>query len=239
MILYFRKVLKNIILVIILLLCINTLSIASNKKIVAYIYKQPVEEAELKREMLRHRAAIYSEYAARFNLSDIRDFWNSTIGGEKPIDLLRDRALKTLINIKVQQSLLEQYQLWEYKNYPDLLKAFREENEQRKQKVLHNEIIYGPVEYTEQSFFDYKFNNALILLKKQLTGREIIVKDSALITHFAFLKQQRVYSEKKVFNTVKNQVIESFTEKEYKKIVETLVAETSVVKTNNYWLVVI
>src|SRR5690606_20781278 len=77
---------------------INSIAIAAiGDKPIAYINTKPVEVAELKREMLHYRSAVYSEYATKFDLSKINDFWNANLGGKKPIDSLRYRALKALI----------------------------------------------------------------------------------------------------------------------------------------------
>lgn len=217
------------------LVFINSIAIATiSDKPVAHINIQPVEVAELKREMLRYRSAIYSEYAAKFDLSKINDFWNANLGGKKPIDSLRCRALKALTEIKVQQQLLEKHNLWPYKSYDELLTTLQQENEQRRQKLQRKEIIYGPAIYTEQGFFDYKFSNALILLKRNLYGNQIVMSDSALEKHFDFLKQQGVYSDKKVFGAVRNQVIESFIEKEYKQIIAVMIKEVKIKIDSNF-----
>ena len=233
-ILNFINASKNI-LTIVVMVCINSIAMAMvMEKPVAYINNQPVDAAELKREMLRHRSAIYNEYAAKFNLFKISDFWNANLGGKRPIDSLRYRALKALIEIKVQQQLLKKHSLWPYKNYGELLAALQQENEQRRQKVERKEIIYGPAIYTEQSFFDYKFSNALILLKKNLYENQIVMNDSTLEKHFDFLKQQGVYSDKKVLGAVRNQVIESFIEKEYKQIIAVMIKEVKIKIDSNF-----
>ncbi|MFD1628759.1 hypothetical protein [Pseudopedobacter beijingensis] len=207
---------------------------ATTPKPVAYINNQPIEAAELKREMLRYRSVIYSEYAATYNLAEVKDFWNKEFKGIKPIDLLRNRALKALTEIKVQQQLLEEQNLWPYKNYGELQTALQQENEQRQQKVQRQEIIYGPVVYTEQVFFDYKFSNALIPLKRYLTGTKIPVTDSLLLNHYTLLRKEGIYSERKTFNNLKKQVQDNYIEREYEKLVAAMVKEARVITIDSY-----
>ena len=184
--------------------------------------------------MLRYRSVIYSEYAADFNLAEVKDFWNTDFKGKKPVDSLRNRALKALTAIKVQQQLLEEKKLWPYKNYGELQSAMQQENTQREQKVQRKEIIYGPAVYTEQVFFDYKFSNALIALKHHLAGNQIPINDSLLLNHYTLLRKERVYSEKKTFNSFKKQVQDNYIEREYKKLIRVMVEKAKVRIVNGY-----
>lgn len=195
---------------------------------VAYINGQSVEIAELRREMLRHRSNVYSGYAKIFDLSQVHNFWYADLEGTKPMDSLRNRALKALVEIKVQQKLLEEKKLWPYNNYRDFQIAWREENEYRVNQVQQKGVIYGPVVYTEQVFFDYKFSNALITLKNVLTGHIIPLNDNVLAAHFEVLKKDGVYSDEKIFNDFKRQVKDSYIEKEYKDLVMKMVNEAKV-----------
>lgn len=230
----FINVFKNM-LIIVVLICINFIVTAAViAKPIAYINKQPVEAAELRREMLRYRSTIYSEYAAKFDLSKINNFWNANLGGNKPIDSLRNKALKALVEIKVQQQLLEKHNLWPYKNYYELQATLKKENEQRQQKVERKETIYGPIIYTEQVFFDYKFSNALIALKSYLVGEEIPLNDTLLLKHYAVLREEKVYSQKKTFESFKKQVQENYIEREYKKLVTAMAAKAIIKKIDDY-----
>jgi|GEM_PF-2742953 len=201
---------------------------ASPLSVVAYVNDSPVEAAELKREMVRYRAVVYNEYAKAFDLSKVKDFWHTDFEGTTPMDSLRNKALKSLIEIKVQQQLLEENRLWSYNTYGELLAALEQENEQRQQKALKKEIIYGPVVYSEQIFFDYKFSNALIVLKNSLAGNKIPVNDSLLLVHFDTLKSEGVYSAEKTFDNFKRQIMDSYIDRVYKRLLAKMVNETKV-----------
>lgn len=203
-------------------------------KAVANINGLPVTTAELKREMQKCRAAIYSQYAGLYDISAVKDFWNTDFKGEKPIDALKSKALQNLIEIKVQQQLLEEQGLWLYKNYEIFLTALGQENQQRQQKAQRNEIIYGPLAYTEQTFFEYKFSNALVALKRNLAGDKIVINENLLMAHFEKLKEKGVYSNQKTFATLKQQVKDSYVEEEYRKLIAGKVAAVRVTTTSGF-----
>lgn len=203
-------------------------------KTVANINGLPVTTAELKREMQKCRAAIYSQYARLYDISAVKDFWNTDFKGEKPIDALKSKALQNLIEIKVQQQLLEEQGLWLYKNYEIFLTALGQENQQRQQKAQRNEIIYGPLAYTEQTFFEYKFSNALVALKRNLAGDKIVINENLLMAHFEKLKEKGVYSNQKTFATLKQQVKDSYVEEAYRKLIANKVAAVKVTTTSGF-----
>ncbi|MES2276170.1 MAG: hypothetical protein V4592_09115 [Bacteroidota bacterium] len=110
----------------------------------------PVYEPELQREMHRYRAAIYHQYHA------------------VPMGALQNKALKALVLIKVQEELLQTKHLWPYHTYYDLLRDRKVVNRQRQLIAGQGGIVYGPVQYSEESFFDYELTNALIKLMRAL-----------------------------------------------------------------------
>jgi len=206
-------------------------AITDSLQVAAYINKQPVEAGEFHREMLRYRAEIYSQFAKNHQSSGIGNFWNTAFNGVKPIDSLRGRALKALIVLKVQEQQLIQYNLWPYKNYNQLLEALRQTNTDRNNAVKKNEVIYGPVHYTEQSFYDYQFSNAIIKLKKVLRDSgKIKVNDSLLSVHFYQLKSKGVYSDKQSLDKVKNSVADSYIEQCYQHLIEGWISNVLVQK---------
>ncbi|TZF84680.1 hypothetical protein FW774_06775 [Pedobacter sp. BS3] len=210
---------------------ISYAAVTDSLQVAAYINKQPVAAKEFRREMLRYRAEIYGQFAKTHQSSEAGNFWNTAFNGVKPIDSLRSRALKALIVLKVQEQLLTRHKLWPYKNYNQLLEALHKTNIDRNNAVQKNEVIYGPVNYTEQDFYDYQFSNAIIRLKKAFRDSGVIkVNDSLLSAHFNQLKSKGIYSGKQSFDKVKNSVADNYTEQRYQHFIDSLVSKAQVQK---------
>ncbi|WP_262249679.1 right-handed parallel beta-helix repeat-containing protein [Parapedobacter soli] len=134
-----------------------------------YVNGLPVEMAELKREMSRLRARVIGEFARAHQLTHIDDnFWNTRYDGQRPIDVIRNRALDTLVSIKVQQQLMLEYVLLPDTRYHVMMCDRESVNEHRRKAAESEEVIYGPVHYTESDYFDYLFTNRVLRLQTVL-----------------------------------------------------------------------
>lgn len=159
-----------------------------------------ISKQELQREMMRYRAEVYNS-----------------------VELLRKKALDSLSLIKVQEKLLIQRNLWPYKNYQDFLKDLEDTNASRKKIVENKQVIYGPVSYDEQTFFDYRFSNALIQLKQMLVDEGLIPTTINDLQKQFEKMQQTVYKEEKyTLKGYERQVKEAFVEDSYTSMVKKL-----------------
>lgn len=163
---------------------------------------------EFEREMLRYRAVIYTEYAG----------YKDSFVKEK----LKDTVSAVLKKLKIQEKLAAEKNLWPYARYKDLLADMKAVNNNRKAAFEKNEILYGPIEFTEQDFYDYQFSNAVNSLKKLMEGNEIPVNEALLREYFNKLKQTVYSHEKYTFEKMKRQVKDAYMEEQYRLIVNKL-----------------
>lgn len=182
-----------------------------------------ITKEEIQREMRKYRAEVFSFVVRKNGLKKSGNaFWQeSKVDGVKAIDLLREKARESLVAIKVQERMLADRNLWPYENYQEFLSDLKRTNENRRNQAADNQVIYGPVEFDEQTFFDYRFNNALIQLKHQLVAESIItITEGDLENKFKKL-QETVYKEEKyTLKEFTRQVRDAYIEDAYAALVD-------------------
>jgi hypothetical protein len=172
-----------------------------------------IDEREVAREMLRYRSIIFNKYADK-------DDANTLVEQD-----LKDTATLVLKRLKIQEQLLIDKKLWPYASYTDLLEDMKTTNRNRMLSLKNNEVIYGPVEFTEETFYDYQFSNAVIMLKRMMEGKEILINDTLLKEHFNKLKQSIYAHEKYTFEKMKRQVKDAYIEEQYSLLIDKLLSE--------------
>lgn len=166
-----------------------------------------ITKEELQREMRKYRAEVYRSV-------------NRERKGANAVDLLRERALTSLKILKVQEKMLMERDIWPYKNYQEFLTDMEQNNHKREHMVADNQVIYGPVTFNEQTFFDYRFHNALIQLKYKLLNDSIITVTQQDMENKFEKMQQTVYQEEKYkLKDFTRQVKEAYVEDAYANLV--------------------
>ncbi|MGV3502958.1 MAG: hypothetical protein ACO1O1_04575 [Adhaeribacter sp.] len=202
----------------------------SATKAIGTVNGLPVTQEELLREMRQYRSAIVALLPPSAK-GGRTDYWHTAEGGgEKPIVLLRKMALDSLARIKVQEQLLRERKLWPYDTYQDFLRDLHQTNAARRQS---KQVSYGPLTYSEQGFFDYRFSNALIQLKQQLLAENVLaVTDQDLARQFAKM-QRTVYQDEARYTLAAftRQVKEAYLEEAYRNLVQQY-TKKSLVKIN-------
>lgn len=170
---------------------------------------------ELHREMERCRTLVINQLVTEYAITDMTDFWKKKYKGQTALEIMRQKALDTLIVFKVQERLLKERNLWPYNHYSEFLRDLEKTNEAREKAAKEKATIYGPINYTERAFFDYQFGNAIIRLKKQLVEEgELLVEEEALLSYFDKLKNT-VYQQGERFEDYTRQVRDAYIEKIY------------------------
>lgn len=165
---------------------------------------------EINRETLRYRSVIYNKHQDKNP--------DARFAEEK----LRDTVLFVLKKLKLQEQLLSRKSLWPYSRYRDFLADLNATNQKRRASQKKGEVLFGPIEFTERSFYDYQFSNAVNSLKKMMEGNEIPVNDVLLNKHFNKQKQTVYAAEKHTFENMKRQVKEAYVEEQYGLLIDKL-----------------
>ncbi len=136
--------------------------------LVATVDGEPIVLRELKQRLMRNRAMIYSHFNQKYGVRDSRDFWTTGHGGEVPIEMIKKKSLAEAIRIKIEQIIAKQNGVIDDISYGTFLERRVKENKRRKIAVAKKQVIYGPIQYTEQVYFSYIFSNMVIRSKEKL-----------------------------------------------------------------------
>lgn len=132
----------------------------------------PVSLAEFDLHLNESRTHVVSKYIREYNLDEISsDFWHTKFEGTKPLDLLKEVALRKAIETKI--SLLYMYEKGVIKSpdYSYFLQLYEEFCRARRTSGTGN-IVYGPNTMSERDFFHFWYANSLIELKRRFLYEE-------------------------------------------------------------------
>ncbi|WP_211746220.1 peptidyl-prolyl cis-trans isomerase [Paenibacillus sp. Marseille-Q4541] len=159
---------------------------------VAWVNGVPIESREFEAALLAERIGVISYFQTTYGAEYDNRFWNTLYGGEKPIEILRRKALDACVRNKVQQMEAIKYGILDEQgaSYTTFLHRLTDENNRREEAVKRNEVIYGPTQYEEQDFYSYLLSNVANKLKEQLVSGELALTTEELETFYDRKKDQ-------------------------------------------------
>ena len=141
----------------------------AQEDVVATVNGHDITLPEFRRSLLEHRAAVFGYFNRQYGADeDQGEFWTSSFDGEVPLEKLRRQTLNDCVRIKMQQLLALEKGLVRDVSYAAFLRSINEENRRRKNAVQNDEVIYGPVEYSESTGFAHFFSLLVVRLKQRL-----------------------------------------------------------------------
>lgn len=170
--------------------------------VAATVNGEPISTFELKHRMSLSRAETLLHFQTMYGVQETSDFWTSTFNGEVPLELMKKEAMDKAVRVKLQQILARDYGLTEDITYSAFHKGFILENKRRKAALQAKEVIYGPVEYTEEAYFEYVFTNQTARLKEEMIGKGISFTEADLKEFYneskdlSFQKEEEIVIEK-------------------------------------------
>jgi hypothetical protein len=159
---------------------------------VAEVNGEPILLDEFMAAAMDHRAETVGYFHQKYGAEpDQKEFWNQRYGGESPLEVLKERVLKQLTGIKIQQILAKEAGLLEEPGYDFFLKQLELENNSRKERLAKKEVIFGPQQYDAKTYFNYVFNKMVIELKRTLGETRLAPSDHQLMTYYDTWKDNR------------------------------------------------
>ncbi|WP_141505496.1 hypothetical protein [Paenibacillus luteus] len=150
-------------------------SIASNvhaDEIVAKVNGEPIRLGELALLMARKRSETIRYFFDTYQAEDSAEYWTTDYEGERPIDWLKAAALEEAVRIKVQQIIAKDEGIVERIDYTAFREDWQKENERRLKAAEKKELLYGPLQYEENTYYDYLFSNMVLQYKEMLRERD-------------------------------------------------------------------
>ena len=148
--------------------------------VMATIEGEPVIFREFMQQASQNRSQVIRYFRITYGLEYSNDFWHKTIDGKSPSIVLKEKTLDTLVKIKVQQIAAKTLGIMTDISYAGFLLKLEKENIKRLEAKSRNEVIYGPVQYTEDVYFNYLFTNMVNQVKNKLEQNVFKINESQL-----------------------------------------------------------
>lgn len=190
---------------------------AAGDRKIALVNGDAVYEEEFRERLLMQQIPVQQYFKEKYQANMEEDFWHNSYGGEKPLKKAKEMALEEYVRIKVEQQLARDKGIVEDISYSAFLKGLEQENKRRKKAVENNEVIYGPIEYQKNVYYEYLRSNMEIKLKELLEGKEIQFTDEDL-RRFYEQSKERLYAKEGRVKVLKISV--SYTDGEGKVLEE-------------------
>lgn len=175
-------------------------------------------------------------------------FWNSSFNGITPFEKLKQETGKHLIRIKTEQWLAEKYKIIQKFNYSDFILNLEQENIRRFNAVKNKKPVYGPVQYSEEFYYSYLYNNMVIKLKDILGNQVFKFTDNQYKEYYeinkdihyrrssakgSLLVHGEILQDFKPFDEVKEQIRYSLIDEEYEKLIDIYSSTAELKETDN------
>ena len=152
--------------------------------IVATVNGEPVSATELTARMPEYRAAVVQYFLNNHQADYTKDFWNTAYDGKTPSEMLIEKAMDDLVRIKLQQILARENNMLEDISYAAFLEQWQQENTRRQTAVNNGQVVYGPVQFSEQMYYRYYLSKLILELKHKLAENGLNVSDNNLKQYF-------------------------------------------------------
>ena len=139
--------------------------------VVAMVNDEPIVFAELCFVAGDIRSEIVSYFYNTYSAEQSEDFWNRNFNGEVPNLKMYSLVFEEAVRVKTEQLMMLEYGITEDLSYNTFYEAFIAENKRRADALEKDEIIYGPKQYTEISYYEYLHNNRLLKLKAEINKK--------------------------------------------------------------------
>ncbi len=136
--------------------------------IVAELDGVPIYQEELELHEQRHRAlvAVYFRKTHGVDL-DEEARWNRSFGGEVPAQMLRERALESVLRDKKVQLEAQRQGVSNPLPFPGFREHLASVNETRRVSRERGNVIYGPPEFTAWQYYRYRIDQMRIALERE------------------------------------------------------------------------
>jgi hypothetical protein len=148
--------------------------------LVATINGEPVSLREFMLFARAQRSLVINKYRTSHGAEYGSDFWSVNIDGTTPMEVLKKKTLDTIVSVTIQEISARQAGLVEDISYAGFLKSLETENHRRLAAKQSGKVIYGPVQYSEEVYYNYLFTNMVNKLKEYLSGSVFGITDEKL-----------------------------------------------------------
>lgn len=168
---------------------------------IAKINDVPISLPEFERAVRRNKSSVLHYFQEKYNVEQTPEFWTTSFQGEIPAEMLKKQALDDSVRIKLRQLIAKEQDVVQDISYEGFLQQLQQENERRKQAIQNHEVVYGPAQYQEEAYFEYRMTNERITVKQKMSASKVdedyvkqfydLHKDERYVTS-GYVKVQRI-----------------------------------------------
>ena len=145
---------------------------------------EAVSPAELRWFAQRERTGVIQLCESAHGVRYGPGFWTRNIRGKTPRLLLREKSIARATREKVEQMLFRELGLTLDISYGALLANLERTNRERGEAVRRGRVVYGPVNFTLETFYEHQMARMRIRAKALLGQDRLVAKDDELETNF-------------------------------------------------------
>ncbi len=161
-----------------------------DENIVLKINNIPVSKEEYKLFLDEEKAMTFNYFYQKYGVEKSNTFWTTKINNETPINYIKEKANKHLVEVKIIQEYAAKINLVKPFNFKVFVEDWMQENKNRAAKHKAGEIVYGPINTNQRDYYFYLQSNLEIRLKDKLNENLFIPTETALENHFNQIKKQ-------------------------------------------------
>ena len=170
----------------------NRVTEVSDSSTIATVNGKNITAEEFSLFINQNRAMTYNYFDNKYGIDRYsRDFWNSQFGLESPTEYIREIALQECILVKLQQLVAQERGIISEIDYSSFKDDLAQENTRRKLVKQNGGILYGPVVYNTQMYYNHVFSQMLINLKRDMAQDEFKISDMELSQEYEVTKMNR------------------------------------------------
>lgn len=149
-------------------------------EVVGYINGDAVSVDFFKVQLMNEAANSFQYFHDKYGAMDSENFWTNSLGKEVPIEYAKQKTMGNIAAIMVQLQLAKENGLLTDTSYEAFIGSLKEENKRRKESIETGKVIYGPIQYSENEYFNYLLSNLIIKLKEKLQETEFLLPEEKL-----------------------------------------------------------
>lgn len=122
--------------------------------VVGYIDEHPITMEEFNYFLSQQKSSVCQSYSQLYGITSFDSaFWNNEYGDSTPLDSARASAKETCLEAYATQMLAEKTTSAEFLSFSQLKENAENFNTARKESTSNGGIVYGPIEYSFDSYY--------------------------------------------------------------------------------------
>lgn len=160
---------------------------------IATVDGMPIVLPEFEKAAQRQKSGVMSYFREKYGAAQTASFWTSSFGGEVPLQMLKQQALDDAVRMKIRQRIAADEGVLGDVSYAGFVRQLEQENMRREKAAAAGEVIYGPVQYTEDAYFEYVMTNATAAVKRGMLAKLRSHEDDQPLKAFYEQYKQELY----------------------------------------------